>query len=102
MTTKNVSLCVRMKSSVRLLNLTKIVAGGKHSLGRGVVLFSGFAKPLYRAVIFVSSPSQLAGYYTASSANAYGYGNYATAYGSSTTVPVTRRSSTYVVIKYLD
>jgi hypothetical protein len=54
------------------------------------------------AVIFVSSASQLAGYYTASSANAYGYGNYATAYGSSTTVPVTRRSSTYVVIKYLD
>src|SRR5438477_7730661 len=54
------------------------------------------------AVIFVSSASQLAGYYTASSANAYGYGNYATAYGSSTTVPLTRRSSTYVVIKYLD
>jgi hypothetical protein len=54
------------------------------------------------AVIFVSSASQLAGYYTASSASAYGYGNSATAYGSSTTVPLTRRSSTYVVIRYLD
>lgn len=38
------------------------------------------------AVIFVSSASQLAGYYTASSASAYGYGNSATAFGSSTTV----------------
>jgi hypothetical protein len=28
------------------------------------------------AVIFVSSASQLAGYYTASSASAYGYGNF--------------------------
>jgi hypothetical protein len=54
------------------------------------------------AVIFVSSASQLAGYYTASSASAYGYGNSATAFGSSTTVPLTRRSSTYVVIRYLD
>jgi hypothetical protein len=53
------------------------------------------------AVIFVSSASQLAGYYTASSASAYGYGNSATAFGSSTTVPLTRRSSTYVVIRYL-
>ena len=54
------------------------------------------------AVIFVSSASQLAGYYTAGSASAYGYGNSATAFGSSTTVPITRRSSTYVVIRYLD
>jgi hypothetical protein len=54
------------------------------------------------AVIFVSSASQLAGYYTTSSASAYGYGNSATAFGSSTTVPITRRSSTYVVIRYLD
>ncbi len=54
------------------------------------------------SVIFVSSASQLAGYYTASSASTYGYGNSATAYGSSTTVPLTRRSSTYVVIRYLD
>jgi hypothetical protein len=54
------------------------------------------------AVIFVSSASQLAGYYAAGSARAYGYGNSATAFGSSTTVPITRRSSTYVVIRYLD
>ena len=54
------------------------------------------------AVILVSSASQLAGYYTTSSATAYGYGNSASAYGSSTTVPLTRRSSTYVVIRYLD
>jgi len=54
------------------------------------------------AVIFVSSESQLAGYYTAGSASAYSYGRSATAFGSSTTVPLTRRSSTYVVIRYLD
>jgi hypothetical protein len=54
------------------------------------------------AVIFVSSQSQLAGYYTTGSANAYSYGGYGSAFGSATTVLVTRRSSTYVVIKYLD
>ena len=54
------------------------------------------------AVIFVSSESQLRGYYTTSHATAYDYGNSATAYGSSLTMPITRRSSTYVVIKYLD
>ena len=39
---------------------------------------------------FVSSASQLTGHYAASSASAYGYGNSATAFGSSTTVPITR------------
>src|SRR6266403_5119075 len=39
------------------------------------------------AVIFASSASQLQGYYTAGSATAYGYGNSASAFGSSTTVP---------------
>ena len=53
------------------------------------------------AVIVASSQSQLAGYYTSSSATAYGYGNSASAYGSSTTVPLTRHSATLVVIKYL-
>ena len=53
------------------------------------------------AVIFASSQAQLQGYYTTGSATAYGFGNYASAYGSSVTVPVTRRSSAYVVIKYL-
>jgi hypothetical protein len=53
------------------------------------------------AVILVSSQSQLQGYYSTGSATAYGYGNYASAFGSSVTVPVTRRNSAYVVIKYL-
>jgi len=54
------------------------------------------------AVILVSSASQLAGYYTAGSASTYSYGGYGTAFESATTVPITRRSSTYVVIRYLD
>jgi hypothetical protein len=53
------------------------------------------------AVILVSSQSQLAGYYTSGSATAYGYGNFASAYGSSTTVPLTRHTAAFVVIKYL-
>jgi hypothetical protein len=53
------------------------------------------------AVIILSSQSQLAGYYTSGSATAYGYGNFASAYGSSTTVPLTRHAATFVVIKYL-
>jgi hypothetical protein len=53
------------------------------------------------AVIFASSTSQLQGYYTTANATAYGSGNYASAYGTSTTVPISRRSSAYVVIKYL-
>jgi hypothetical protein len=53
------------------------------------------------AVILVSSQSQLAGYYTSGGATAYGYGNFASAYGSSTTVPITRNTATFVVIKYL-
>jgi hypothetical protein len=35
------------------------------------------------AVILVSSTSQLQGYYTAASASAYGYGNYASGFGTS-------------------
>ena len=53
------------------------------------------------AIILASSQSQLTGYYTSSSATAYGYGNFASAYGSSTTVPLTRHTATFVVIKYL-
>ena len=34
-------------------------------------------------------------------ATANGYGNYATAFGSSATIPISRHTSTYVVIKYL-
>ena len=53
------------------------------------------------AVILVESQSQLAGYYNFGSATAYGYGNSAGAWGSSTTVPLTRHSATYVAIRYL-
>jgi hypothetical protein len=54
------------------------------------------------AVILLSSSSQLAGYYTASTANAQFYGNSATGFGSTTTVPLTRRTSKFVVIRYLE
>jgi hypothetical protein len=54
------------------------------------------------AVILLSSSSQLAGYYTASTANAQFYGNSATGFGSTTTVPLTRRASKFIVIKYLE
>jgi hypothetical protein len=53
------------------------------------------------AIILASSQSQVTGYYTSSSATAYGYGNFASAYGSSTTVPHTHHTATFVVIKYL-
>jgi hypothetical protein len=54
------------------------------------------------AVILLSSSSQLAGYYTAGTANAQFYGNSATSFGSATTVPLTRRTSKFVVIRYLE
>jgi len=53
------------------------------------------------AVILVENQSQLAGYYTFGDANAYGYGNSAWGSGSSTTLPLTRHSATYVAIRYL-
>ena len=55
------------------------------------------------AVILVSSmsQSQLACYYTSGSTTEYGYKNFASAYGSSTTVPLTRHTAAVVVIKYL-
>jgi hypothetical protein len=46
------------------------------------------------AVILVTSASQLTGYYSMINVGRYGS-------GSATTIPVTRRNSTYVVIKYL-
>jgi hypothetical protein len=54
------------------------------------------------AVILVSSASQLAGYYTTANVSTYNYGGYGHGFGSATTVPVRRRSSTYIVIRYLD
>jgi hypothetical protein len=54
------------------------------------------------AVIMISSSSQLQGYYTAGAINTQIYGNTATSFGSATSVPITRRASKYMVIKYLD
>ena len=53
------------------------------------------------AVILVLSQPQVTGYSTFGNATAYGYGNFSSAFGSSTTVPITRRTSTFVVIKYV-
>lgn len=54
------------------------------------------------ALIQLGSQSQIAGYYTSGSASAYGYGNSATAYGSSTTMPVRRNVAKFAVIKYVE
>ena len=53
------------------------------------------------AVIIISSSSQLAGYYTAANVSTQVYGASATSYGSSTTIPLTRHTSKYAVIKYV-
>lgn len=54
------------------------------------------------ALIQLGSQSQIAGYYTSGSASAYGYGNSATAYDSSTTMPVRRNAAKFAVIKYVE
>lgn len=54
------------------------------------------------AVIQLGNQSQIAGYYTSGSASAYSYGSSATAYGSSTTMPVRRNMAKFAVIKYVD
>jgi hypothetical protein len=54
------------------------------------------------AVIQLGNQSQIAGYYTSGSASAYSYGSSATAYGSSTTMPVRRNVAKFAVIKYVD
>lgn len=54
------------------------------------------------AIIQLNNQSQIAGYYTNGSATAYAYGNSATAYGSSTTMPVRRNVAKYAVIKYVE
>lgn len=54
------------------------------------------------AVVQLSSQSQIAGYYTSGSASAYAPRSSATAYGSSTTMPVRRNAAKFAVIKYLD
>lgn len=54
------------------------------------------------AIIQLNSQSQIAGYYTSGSASAYAYCNTATAYGSSTTMPVHRNMAKYAVIKFVE
>lgn len=54
------------------------------------------------AVIQLNDNSQLIGVYSSGSATAYSYGRTATAYGSSTAVPMRRNYSKFAVIKFLD
>jgi len=54
------------------------------------------------AVIQLNNQSQVAGAYTSGSASAYGYGNSATAYGSSTTMAIRRNTAKFAVIKYIE
>ena len=54
------------------------------------------------AIIQLGNQSQIAGYYTSGSASAYSYGSSATAYGSSTIMPVRRNMAKFAVIKYVD
>lgn len=54
------------------------------------------------AIVQLGSQSKITGYYTSGSASAYAYGNSATAYGSSNTMPVHRNMSKFAVIKYVD
>jgi hypothetical protein len=52
------------------------------------------------AVIQLGSQSQIAGYYSSSSATAYSQGKSATAYGSTTTMPVRRNVAKFAIVKY--
>ena len=54
------------------------------------------------AVVQLNSQSQIAGYYTSGTVSAYASGSSATAYGSSTTMPVRRNIAKFAVIKYLE
>jgi hypothetical protein len=54
------------------------------------------------AVIQLSSKSDITGYHTTGSASAFGTGSTATAYGSSTSVPLRQNTAKFAVIKYVD
>jgi len=54
------------------------------------------------AVVQLGSQSQIAGFYSSGSATAHSYGNSATAYGSSTTMPIRRNTAKFAVIKYVE
>jgi hypothetical protein len=53
------------------------------------------------ALVLLHSDSQIAGYYSASTANAYANGNGATAYGASYSLPLVHHSSKFAVIRYV-
>jgi len=53
------------------------------------------------AVILIHSDSQVAGYYSTATANAYASGNSATAYGTSVSMPLMHHSSRFAVIKFV-
>lgn len=53
------------------------------------------------AVIQVHSESQIAGYYSSGTANAYASGNSATAYGSSFSMPLRHNSARFAVIRFV-
>jgi len=55
------------------------------------------------AVIMISSSSQLQGYYSTTTVNTQIYpGGSVLSFGSGTSVPITRRASKFLVIKYVD
>lgn len=54
------------------------------------------------AVVQLNSNSQLVGVYSSGSATGYSYGRTATAYGSSTAIPMRRIYSKFVVNKFLN
>ena len=54
------------------------------------------------ALVQIGNQSQIAGHYTSGSASAYSNGSSATAYGSSTTMPVRRNVAKFAVIEYVD
>ena len=54
------------------------------------------------ALIKLDSQSRISGYHTTGSASAHGYGNLATAYGSSSTIAVRRNVAKFAVIKYVE
>lgn len=54
------------------------------------------------AVVQLGNQSQIAGFYTNSSASGYSYGNTANISGTATTIPMRRNVAKFAVIKYVD
>ncbi len=53
------------------------------------------------ALVLIRSDSQIAGYYSSSTASAYATGNGAAGYGSTVAIPLRHHSSKFAVIKYV-